>query len=574
MYKLYLALLLLLTFSTTLKAQKDQQKLYQSDEIKIKLISDDLKRQSFQVRRNDGELLRKASADEQYFIDKSGGKLQIDYKITQRIGGVDITYSLYNPTNSFQPIPDFTVDGLTFKNAHQHLNILNTLNFQYMHKRAFSEKGFKRLNSFHINGVAHPYPVVYSPVIVAHDGHYAAGSALLFEYAKDQLEPYMKIAKQKSGLWRYSYGDINNRALKPYEKLNVTLTIRFSSPKNWLYTLYPYKEHFNALYEKERDNVPKDLRPISGLLLSYGSAAYENYLECQQNELACTSSAKQIADYNLYGYNYYIRPDLYGLDGANAMFDQQKFISTYIKRLQKSGFERTMLWTLSGQYWKCPKEKIQNIDGFIECSTNYPSQLTNTPAPKVKHSLLALQKFSEANISLGLWWGRSGEVPTPLSWNPDSVAPFDIKDPLHVHYYENELKSLQALGVREIGLDAYTNMDIQSRLPWLKKMKEKFTSNMKFTHEGSVSDYLHTQSAAFLQPQNRWFSGNQNIIKDKAYLMEYLNPEAEVIVYYPEHSPDLQKLQQLIDWGYTPLLLAHPNIFEVPLIDINPLKIK
>lgn len=550
----------------------DIDKLYQNNkDIKIEIF----KNRSFKITRNDGLVLRTPNEYEQYFIDKSKGALKIEYKIIEKMGGVDIVYTLHNPTLKPQNIPDFTVDGLTFAQAQRDnaIQILNTLNFQYMHKRKFGEHEFLKYRYFDVNGENHVYPEVYSPVIVAHDRSYSVGSSLNFSYQKDQLEPHMRVYQLHNGLWRYSYSGIDNRKLVPKETLKLTLNLRFSKPQNWLYTLHPYKKHFNTLYGAQKNIVPKDLRPISGIILSYGSAAYENYLECQIKEKDCDSEIKNISKYNLYGYNYYIRPDLYGLDGPNGDHQNQRFVTTYINKLQKSGFKRSMIWTPSGQYWRCPKEKIANIDGYIECTTNYPPQFMSAPSSKVKNSITAFKKFQDSGISLGLWWGRAGQLPHPLTWNPKDVHPFDIKNPMHSNFFKHELNLAKAIGVDEIGLDAYANMEPKSQLPWLRKMK-KIAPNIKFYNEGSVCDFLHTQTSAFIQPQNHWVSHGKGPIKGPALLMEYLNPNAEVIVYFPEFTPSLNRIQQLINWGYTPLILANPNIFGTTLINIKGLKIK
>ena len=562
-------LLLLSLFISSLFAS-DTDKLYQNGkDIKVEIF----KNKSFKVTREDGTILRLPTTYEQFYSDKSNNKLEIDYKIIEKIGGVDIEYSIKNPTSNPQNIPDLTVDGFIFEQTKKDksLHVLNTFNFQYMHKRAFSELEFLRYHYFDVNGGNHVYPEVYSPVIVAHDSSYSVGSSLNLSYIKDRIEPHMRIYQLHNGLWRYSYNDIDNRRLLPSEQLELTLSLRFSKPENWLYTLYPYKKHFNALYGAQKNITPKDLRPISGFMLSFDSVAYENYLECKDKEKACDSNPENIIKYNLYGYNYYIRPDLYGLNGSNKDQKNQKFLDTYIKKLQKSGFKRTMIWASSGQYWRCPKPKIKKDDGVVACTTNYPTQFMSAPAQKVKDSLDSLTQFQKADISLGLWWGRAGQVPSPLTWNPQDVIPFDMKNPSHTSFYKKELQLAKDINVNEIGLDAFPNMRPESQLPWLQEMK-KFAPSMKFYNEGSVCDFLHTQISAFLQPQNRWLSHGKGPIKERALLMDYLNPNAEVIVYYPNKSPTLKQLQQLIDWGYTALIIANPNIFEIPLMDVNRLK--
>jgi hypothetical protein len=544
----------------------DSRKVYQNNrDIKIEIFQN----KTFKVTRFDGVVLRKPLKDEQYFVNSTNSAVKVLHQLVKKDGGVDILYVLYNPSDTLEDIPDFTVDGLNF-NSKNSLNILNTLNFQYMHKRKFNEQNFKQHRYFDVAADAHVYPELYSPVIVAHDDNFAVGASLNFNYQKDELSPNMRIYQLQNGLWRYSFDDIVNRKLHPKEVLKLTLSIRFSKTKNWLFTLYPYKNHFNKLYDKTKNIVKKDTNIISGILLSYGSAAYENYLECQKKEIDCKTDNANISKYNLFGYNYYLRPDLFGLDGENNKFNNQKFITTYINKLKKAGYKRAMIWGITGQYWHCPEKKVSNNDGFIECTTNYPPQFMSAESYKVRQSIPNLKKFKKAGIDLGLWWGRAGQLPKPFIWNPDDVIPFNINNFGYIKFYQDQLKLAKAVDVKEIGLDAFSNMDTKSQLPWLIKMK-KIAPNVKFYNEGSVCDFLHTQTSAFIQPQNPWVSHDKGPIKTKALLAQYLNPDAEIIVYYPESTPSKKELKRLINWGYTPLILSHPNIFEHQLLDINEL---
>ena len=559
--------LLLLVFNSLFALDVD--KVYKnSKDIHVKIYNN----KTFKVTRSDGVILRKPFEGEQFFIDRSNSKVKVDYKIVEKDGGVDIHYMVKNQTSIEQKIPDFLVDGLTFANTHRNrsINILNTLNFQYMHKRKFTEEVFQKYNGFDVNGEDHVYPEVYSPVIVANDFDYSAGSSLNFNYQKDFIQPHMRVFQGENGLWRYTYADIDNRMLQAKEELSVVLSIRFAKARNWLFTLYPYKKHFNSLYGNDSNIILKDLRPINGILLSYGSAAYENYVECAKEKGICADNQENIEKYNLYGYNYYIRPDLYGLDGANSDHNNQKFISTYIDKLNNSGFKRAMVWTVTGQYWRCPKAKQATNDGYFECTTNYPPQFITAPSQKVANSIGAFKKFQQNGINLGLWWGRSGQVPSPYKWNPDDVISFDLNNKKDFDFYKNELKVASTLGVKEIGLDAFSNMDRRYQLRWLKIMRKAYP-NIKFYNEGSVCDFLHTQTSAFIQPQNPWVSHGFGPIKERALLMDYLNPHAEVIAYYPESTPPLSQIQKLINLGYTPLLLTHPNIFDEPVVNINSL---
>jgi len=100
-------LLLLSLFISSLFAS-DTDKLYQNGkDIKVEIF----KNKSFKVTREDGTILRLPTTYEQFYSDKSNNKLEIDYKIIEKIGGVDIEYSIKNPTSNPQNIRKHLTDA-------------------------------------------------------------------------------------------------------------------------------------------------------------------------------------------------------------------------------------------------------------------------------------------------------------------------------------------------------------------------------------------------------------------------------------------------------------------------------
>ncbi|HFQ95758.1 MAG TPA: hypothetical protein ENK30_04215 [Anaerolineae bacterium] len=552
----------------------DDAYLYQNGaEITVSLFDND-GQPSFSVTRSDGLMLREPFAGEQFFIDHSGGALTIAYTITAQTGGVDIQYDISNPSGAEQPLPDFLVDGLHYaaQNESDSLFILNTSTHPYLHQRFLNEDAFldggvfQGGGYFDINGVSTPYPRIYAPVIAAHDDDFAAGSALLFNYTVDALRPLMRV-QLADGRWSHAYIlDENSKRLGPGESQQVTLALRFAAPHAWLFTLHPYKTYFDAQFGAERDITPRDTRPISGLNLSYGSAARENYQNCL-DEGGCADPIDEatVIQHNLRGYNYYIRLDRDGLDGIEP--GDPQFVTTYVQRLLDGGYQRTMLWAMGGQFWDCPPDQVSGS----ECYTNIPHQFMSDLPTNVENTLDALDKFEQNGIDLGFWWGRAGQVPVPWQWNPDHMIPLDVNDPNHVDPTDHELDLAVARGAKAVGLDAYANIPVGSQLPWLAHLKAR-APGVDFWTEGSTMDYLHIKASIFLQPENQWAAGDlsDDEIAQPDLLAQYLNPGAEVIAYIGS-SNTRDYIQNLVKWGYTPLIVAQPDIYNIPLLDVNHL---
>jgi len=546
----------------------DETLLYQNGRDITVSVFDNAGAPSFSVTRSDGKILRESFAGETFYIDHSGGALTISYAISEQTGGVDIQYTIFNPSGAEQPLPDFLVDGLGYaaQTSADSLDILNTSTHPYLHQRSLGDSDFQNDGYFTVNGVDLPYPRIYAPVIVAHDDDFVAGSALLFNYTVDTLRPMMQV-QRTGGRWRHAYIlDGNSKHLAPGASQQVTLSLRFAAPRYWLLTLHPYKTYFDAQYGPDRDIVPRDTRPISGINLSYGTVARENYQNClDAGGCADPIDEATIIQHNLRGYNYYIRLDRDGLDGIDP--GDHQFVTTYVQRLLDGGYERNMLWVMGGQFWDCPPDQVL---GSL-CYTNIPHQFMSDLLTNVGNTLDALDKFEQNGIDLGFWWGRAGEIPVPWQWNPDHVVPLDMSDPDHVNPTDNELDLAVARGAKAIGLDAYAHIPVGSQLPWLAHLKTQ-APGVDFWTEGSSLDYLHIKASVFLQPENQWAAGElyDDEIAQPDLLAQYLNPGAEVIAYIGSSNTHAY-IQNLVKWGYTPLIVARADIYNNPLLDVNNL---
>ena len=543
---------------------------------------------TFTVTRADGTVLREPFAAERFVEDRSGGALDLSWTIETRPGGVDVRYTIVNGSGSDQPLPALRLEGLRYA-AHgpeDALEILSTATHQYLHRRTLDEPAFLDGNgqfqghgAFEVNGLdAMPYPRIYAPVIVAGDGDFTAGSALLVHGTEDGLRPEMFVELLSDGHWCHVF-DLGRLGgtIPGGRTLTVTASIRFARPRNWLVTLFPYRMWFEGLYGGQASIVPRDTRPVSAVSLSYDTVAWEQYQACLADG-ACPGDGSPpggdtVVAWNLRGYNWYLRTDRYGLDGPNPDHGNRGFVTTWIQRLQDAGFERAMLWTFSGQFWTCPDSQVIPGD-HPSCATNFPHQFMSDLLPAMADSLDALGQFAGAGIDLGFWWGRAGQVPQPMAWNPDAVVPLDPGDPDHVAFAENELALAVQRGARALGLDAFPNMAPGDQLGWLAHLAE-LAPGVELWTEGSVTDWLHTRSAIFLQPENRWSAGPWagTPIEEPALLPRYLNPGAEILVYLDARDDAAfpAEVERLMRNGYTPVIAAHPDIFDVPLTPVSGL---
>ncbi len=524
------------------------------------------KPRSFQILKDDGTLLKRALPNERYFSDRSGGKLRIRVEIFPKSRGVDLRYHILNPTDHPQPFPDLRVEGIAYHPVHHTLSILNTLTFAYFHQRTDDEESFRRYGFWDVNGGDLPYPNVYAPVIVAHDRTFSAGSALLLDYPRLHLAPHMHLEAGAHHTFAHVYCAIDNRPLAPYEKIDLTLTLRFRTVRDAILTLAPYKAFFQERFNPKKAHHPIRVSPISGILLSFEGNAREGYRRCKK-EGRCDADgmidAATIRRYNLLGYNTFVRLDRPG--------EMKRFVGRYTSLLKRFGYTRAMLWALSGEYYACPSRALHTEDGVSYCSTNYPPQFCTNPLPKFQKRTKALRRFSGEGIALGLWWGHATQRPDPYRWNPDRLVPLELSDPKAVAFALDQFRTARDLNATLFGLDAFGHMDPRYQRSWLRTLK-RIAPDASFWIEGPSPDFLHTEASLFLQPRNRWLAFDQGPITAPPLLMRYLNPASEVILYYPDRSIGRKKIARLLRMGYSPLILCDPDPYHHDLIDVKGLE--
>lgn len=203
-----------------------------------------------------------------------------------------------------------------------------------------------------------------------------------------------------------------------------------------------------------------------------------------------------------------------------------------------------------------------------------------------------------SSVDYGFWWGRSGQIPytenpeyggrtfNENDWNPHHIESFDMKNTEHYDFAKNELQLAIDRGVKDIGLDAFTNMKVDQQFEWMKEMAG---DDVKFWEESVMSDYLHTELSLFLQPCTTDYVRMEDINKEftsRPILADYLNPGAEIIVHFlgvdkngtinkgsDDNEKELLKhedddnsyIERLMNFGFTPpLTINDGDINKIP----------
>ncbi len=453
-------------------------------------ISEDKK--SFSISYNNKEL-RSAQSNEKLYMDKSNGALAISYEIKEKTGGVDIIYTIQNPTSQEQNLPEFQVQKIAQDYP------------DYIYP--YGSAGFKNTNTNQVNYIAQTYPDnAYSPIILSKDEEFTAGSSLQYPYLSYKDYTNLRLIKQ-SDSWTHNYRPTTK--IKAGETRTYTLSIRFASPRDYIFTLEPYKKYFNSLYGNPQGTIQnRDTRAIRKYPLSF------NNLVTQENPKG----------YRLETHN---RIDLNGW---------QPFVESLTTSTKNLGYQRLMLRRPSGTYG-------------TNTHLNFPPQFMSELPQKAKDSTSALQQFELEGISLGYWWGRSAQIPIPNQWPPDSLEPADLSNSQHTSFLKNEISLAAQYHAREIGLDAFTYLSPEDRYEWIPLLKS-LAPEVKFIHEREGPDFLHRQIS------NIGMHTETKFIKGPDMLAWYLNPSSEIIItqFENDQSDVIARTKELMSWGFTPQL--------------------
>ena len=491
--------------------------------------------QSFEIkRRSDSKVFRQSLAGERFFEDHSAGLLNVTYQITESCGGVDIVYNVANTTPAPLLLPDFFIQGVNQSKTNG--KYLQTKQWGILTEAVGSGPYYQ---------IPYPNTETYSPVMVGVNDDVSIGSSFNYPYLdyKHAITPY---------LWWFSDGSVGHSynlqwpanlfggqiaTIPAGTSRTYTISLRAAPKRNWILTLDPYKKYFNFLYAGAKQNHTKDLRPVKGVFGSY----YEF-----QNNLTNPRGYVQ----RLYNGQTYQRLDQAGW-GAEA--------SWIIDQMQDLGYRRSMIWTPSGVYG--PQA--------VTCSNcDFPSQFASHWTGNLGSTLPELQRFSQAGMTLGFWWGHAGSVPSPNTWPPLNLQVANLANPVHRDFLEDEVTLAKDLGVRSIGLDAVIEMSVIDRWNWFDTMKQ-IIPGVQLIHEVGGPDLLHAKIDNFYTDTYNTGGQTGGTIGGPHVLSWYLNPQSEIWagVSSPVPGATLPELTaraaELTKWGYTFVDWGGVNVSQI-----------
>jgi hypothetical protein len=471
-------------------------------------------RQTFTASLN-GTTLRVNTEEDRFFYDNSNGVLDITYDLVPSCGGIDIVYHITNPSSQPQSLPDFLFGGFR----------QDKVNPRYLELR---RGGFltaaQNANNFYAD--YYPSTFVYSPVTVIVSDGIAQGSSINYPFLEYNVEVIPQLLWSSDGKVAYRHSLVHPSSSGPIlatiaagSSQTYTISVRFSPSRNWLLTLDPYKKYFDQTYGSLKKESSKDMRPVGGV-----SEAFTEYVN----------------DTNPRGYNYwYVPGKRLDIDGWGPE------VTRLLGVLASKHYQRLMIWQTAGMY-----------DPRI-CDCNFPSQYMDW-LPKLVETQGELARIKDAGISLGFWWGRSGQVVMPVAWPPASVSsiiPANYSNSEHRSYLENQFNLGKQRGADMIGLDSFGFMEPYGRSKWLDEM---MSSSLDFVHEHGGADIFHTRAANFYTDE--YENGKWMTLSGPSVLSWYLNPNAEIWAYEvasPSESVLLgqsgmkARAEKLAKWGYT-----------------------
>ena len=388
-------------------------------------------------------------------------------------------------------------------------------------------RGDSRVEYFDSHGTmphfppAYTYPDnLYSPVMVFGDSSYTFGVSVLYpmlEYKHSvQLALVVPGGAYKSTGFNWETHVRLKGEIEPGETRSYTVAVRLTDhPDNWLATLVPYRDYFQALYgpiEYERDP-----RPIRGIACAQG------HLTSDQNPFGFAQPPER-------------RPDLVGYG---------PFADRLVTEARNDRYNRMVLWAVSGLYrehqeWNFPPQFMSHID----------------EVPTLRVSADALTNMASDSLEIGYWWGNSARRAD--YWDAPELELIDINNPAHVQEAFAQLDSAVRRGATIIGLDAFIRMPAWDAHVWLGRMQRRYPQ-VTFSVEHTSADVLH-----HLAPT--WLNAYQ--IETEMILADFIIPGHETwgAIQYnviEQHlGRELTEVERVIEirrvaeMGYTPLVFG------------------
>ena len=391
--------------------------------------------------------------------------------------GFDITITITNNDSFTKPIGHMHLSGLHFDVATD----ADTAVVRDM-QRGGKERDVTGTDSDH----SWQYPGrIYLPGHVIQVNGYTLGVTVqypILEY--EHTITFGTFYKGNDDTWRipmipnkyYNYSgpglsDYNADAdLAPSESRTYTVSVRihkesecYDTVNDWVRTLRPYRRYFKALYGDVR--YSRNATPTLGQTVATGGD-----------------------DDNYYSYAYHETraPNVHGWGGSEGDDGWVPFLEGEALK----GWKRHMLWSAGGRY----NDEATTAPNL---APHFTSEWDNMNEIGADNVYLADFADVEGN-TLGLWWGRSTSIPTPLQWNPTSYTELDPDNTTHVNFAFDEMDGAVASDVNatEIGLDAFKEMPVWESYWWLQDLQAEYPG-VRFITENQHCDILHTLAPTY-----------------------------------------------------------------------------
>jgi hypothetical protein len=155
-----------------------------------------------------------------------------------------------------------------------------------------------------------------------------------------------------------------------------------------------------------------------------------------------------------------------------------------------------------------------------------------------------LRRFERAGVTLGMWWGRAGQVSG--GWNSGRMHVRDTRVEADVAAGLAELRLAAARGADEVGLDAVTLTGLWQRRPWLARARRDFPG-MNLVTEAEDCDIMHTLAPTFMTFERQ---------NGPAILADWLNPGHESWVMLRWQIVNRENFDALVARGLVPVTMS------------------
>lgn len=548
----------------------------------------------------EGVTLMQPSTRPIYQTVSGGNGAQVTRTVTPRPGGVDLTYTVTNPTGTPQKHPTLLVPGLmlptdsgallpsdigeiqatTMRPPRPPWNSLQVRMTDQSGQTCVMPNGNACL--VRRTGV---YPEEsYSPMVVVTTRQYALGISVLYDFKGTWTSVGSVLYTESDGSWIFSVNHFSQNlydatsagrlSLNPGETRTYVVALRFAPPRDWVLTMKPYRDHFRAMWNVADASVnDRDRRPIRTFVLGswYNNSLtpISTYLPncpflsdgcpAMGVEPSCYDPPREIppAYRNERGFDGTIwqlmTSDATEPDGVRW----RPVLDWFMNRTRDFGFRRTLIWALAGNY---PMYDLCD-------ARNYPPVMATVWAPELEDDRQDFIDVANENtdVNLGYYWGRTSQVPVfdengDWEWDSENQA-IDLDDPDHLNFVREEYQAMLALGMDELGLDAPSNIPSDQKYAWWSEMMAQ-KPDLKMISENPASDWTNLFAANWghANAGSSWYYGG-----GPNNIAWYLNPRAEQIMWDVGLSTNptqqqIDSLKEIMRWGYTPAIGAHINV--------------